>query len=87
MVKPKTHTTDAAPDHPDIDKLTPATKPEASGALQEPEIAEGVDTGHPAVDANPRKGAKPDSNRIDFNDPTLSAHDAVVKNLEDQKTT
>jgi hypothetical protein len=53
------------------DNLAPATEPEASGALQEPTIAERVDTEHPAVDDRPRKGLPETSNQIDFNDPTF----------------
>lgn len=68
----------------DPDQLTPATEMEASGALIEPEIVKRVDTTHPAVDANPRAGLPEHSNRIDFNDPTLSGADAVPRNLAAQ---
>lgn len=52
------------------DKLTGAS-PETveSGALQELEIAQRIDTAHPAVDDKPREGLPPESNQIDFNDP------------------
>lgn len=63
------------------DKLTPATDVAASGALVEPEIVERIDTEHPAVDDEPRKGASEESNQIDFNDPTLSPEEAVLRNL------
>jgi hypothetical protein len=66
------------------DNLSPATKPEASGALQEPEIAARIDLNHPAVDSNPREGLPARSNQIDFNDPTISGHEAVRRNLEAQ---
>ena len=64
------------------DDLEPATKVEPSGAMIEPTIAERVDTDHPAVDNEPRKGQPVIANRIDFNDPTKADHDAVVENLE-----
>lgn len=64
-----------------VDVLTPATEIEASGALIEPTIVERVDVDHPAVDNNPREGASVASNQIDFNDPTLTQEEAVVKNL------
>lgn len=41
-----------------------------------------VDPSHVAVDADPRKGTSETQNRIDFNDPTLSGEEAVVKNLK-----
>jgi len=63
------------------DKLTPATDVAASGALIEPEIVERIDTSHPAVDDEPRKGVSEESNQIDFNDPTLSQEEAVARNL------
>lgn len=61
--------------------LAPATKPDASGALVEPAILEGVDTAHPAVDDQPRQGLPPESNRIDFNDPHKSGSEAVAEAL------
>lgn len=64
------------------DELTPATDVAASGAFIEPEIVSRVDTGHPAVDNEPRKGQPAISNRIDFNDPTISEAEAVQHNLE-----
>lgn len=65
------------------DKLSPATSEdlEASGALVEPTIKDRVDTKHPAVDDEPRKGLPETSNRIDFNDPTISGADAVAQAL------
>lgn len=63
------------------DDLTPATEVAASGALIEPEIVERIDTKHPAVDDEPRKGAPKVSNQIDFNDPTLTPEEAVERNL------
>jgi len=65
----------------DEDKLTAATKVEASGAFIEPEIVERIDVDHAAVDNNPRKGQPKIANQIDFNDPHLDTHDAVEKNL------
>jgi hypothetical protein len=73
-----------APAQPD--KLSPATTDdlEASGALQEPTIKERIDTKHPAVDDEPRKGLPETSNRIDFNDPTITGAEAVEQNLKAQ---
>lgn len=65
----------------EADKLKPATDVAASGALIEPEIVERIDTSHPAVDNEPRKGAPRVSNQIDFNDPTLTPEQAVEENL------
>lgn len=53
----------------------------ASGAIIEPEIVERIDTTHPAVDDEPRKGVPEASNQIDFNDPTLSPEEAVLRHL------
>ncbi|AHE57424.1 hypothetical protein [Sphingomonas sanxanigenens] len=64
------------------DKLKPATEVAASGALIEPTIVERIDTKHPAVDDEPRKGAPKVSNQIDFNDPTLTPEEAVEQNLK-----
>ncbi|MGF7152504.1 hypothetical protein [Novosphingobium gossypii] len=64
------------------DNLTPATDVAASGAIVEPEILEGIDTSHPAVDANPRAEVPKQSNQIDFNDPTISQEEAVERNLK-----
>lgn len=50
-----------------------------SGAPQQ--VVADVDTGHPAVDANPRANTTADQNRIDFNDPGLSGAEAVEKAL------
>lgn len=44
-----------------------------------------IDTGHPAVDANPREKTSVDQNRIDFNDPTISGQEAVERNLGAEK--
>lgn len=65
----------------EADNLEPATEVEASGAMIEPTIVERIDTSHPAVDNEPRKGTPKVSNQIDFNDPTLTAEEAVLKNL------
>lgn len=67
-----------------IDTLTPATDVAASGAMIEPTIVERIDTSHPAVDNEPRKGASVASNQIDFNDPTLTQAEAVEANLAGQ---
>ncbi|WP_426043695.1 hypothetical protein [Caulobacter sp. DWR3-1-2] len=66
------------------DALKPATDTAASGALIEPTIADRIDTKHPAVDDEPRKGLPGGSNRIDFNDPTLTGAEAVEKALAEQ---
>jgi hypothetical protein len=63
------------------DQLTPATDVAASGALIEPTIVERIDTNHPAVDNEPRKGQPVLANRIDFNDPTRKDEDVVAENL------
>lgn len=67
----------------EIDKLEPATDVAASGAMIEPTIVERIDTSHPAVDNEPRKGATVASNQIDFNTPSgLTTEQAeVVDNL------
>ena len=65
-----------------LDTLTPATEVAASGAMIEPEIVSRIDTAHPAVDNEPRKGQPVISNMIDFNDPTLGDADAVAANLK-----
>lgn len=65
-----------------VDDLAPATDVAASGALIEPTIVERIDTSHPAVDNEPRKGAPKLSNQIDFNDPTISQAEAVEQNLK-----
>lgn len=64
------------------DSLTPATDVAASGAMIEPEIVERIDTSHPAVDNEPRKGQPKVANQIDFNDPTLTEAEAVAQNLK-----
>lgn len=64
------------------DTLEPATEVAASGAMIEPTIVERIDTDHPAVDNEPRKGAAKVSNQIDFNDPTLTPEEAVEENLK-----
>ncbi|HEV7340861.1 MAG TPA: hypothetical protein VGN68_04445 [Sphingopyxis sp.] len=63
------------------DNLEPATYVAASGALIEPTIVDRIDTSHPAVDNEPRKGASVESNQIDFNDPTLTLSEQVEQNL------
>ena len=70
------------------DDLAPATSDdlEASGALMEPTIKERIDTDHPAVDNEPRKGQPVLSNRIDFNDPTRSDAEVVAENLKNQSS-
>lgn len=67
----------------EIDKLEPATDVAASGAMIEPTIVSRIDTSHPAVDNEPRKGATVASNQIDFNTPSgLTTEQAeVVDNL------
>lgn len=67
-----------------VDVLTPATDVAASGAMIEPTIVERIDTSHPAVDNEPRKGQPVIANRIDFNDPTKADADAVADNLKAQ---
>lgn len=66
------------------DELEPATDVAASGALIEPTIVDRIDTSHPAVDNEPRKGASVESNQIDFNDPTLTLSEQVEQNLVQQ---
>jgi hypothetical protein len=61
--------------------LAPATEPDASGALVEPAILEGVDTSHPAVDDQPREGLPASSNQIDFNDPHKPGSEVVAEAL------
>lgn len=63
------------------DDLTPATEMAASGAFIEPTIVDRIDTGHPAVDNEPRKGAPVIATMIEFNDPTISGQEAVERNL------
>ncbi len=65
----------------EIDDLAPATQIEPSGAMIEPTIVERIDTSHPAVDNEPRKGQPKVANQIDFNDPTISESEAVKRNL------
>ena len=68
------------------DNLSPATSDdlEASGAMVEKTIKDRVDTTHPAVDDEPRKGMPETANRIDFNDPTKSGAEAVAENLKNR---
>lgn len=62
------------------DNLSPATEVAASGAMIEPEIVSRIDTAHPSVDNEPRKGATKDMNRIDFNEPSgLTPPEEVVE--------
>lgn len=63
----------------------PATTFEASGAVIEPAIVDGVDLTHPAVDANPRANTTAEQNRIDFNDPTKDGAEAVAEQLAAQQ--
>lgn len=67
-----------------VDQLEPATDVAASGALIEPTIVDRIDTSHPAVDNEPRKGVSVESNQIDFNDPTLTLSEQVEQNLVQQ---
>ena len=62
----------------------PATTFEASGAVIEPAIVDGVDMSHPAVDANPRANTTAAQNRIDFNDPAKPGSEAVAEQLAAQ---
>ena len=67
-------TTAASLDHSPEANIAPATEFEPSGApLQTSEF----DTGHVAVDANPRANTTEDQNRIDFNDPVRSGQQIV----------
>lgn len=77
---PKKHAADGA----DKANLTPATDVAASGAIIEPEIVTGVDTGHVSVDNNPRKDSTVDMNRIDFNVPSgvQAPEETVEENLK-----
>ena len=59
--------------------LDPATTISTSGAPVQ--IVPDVDMGHPAVDANPRERSTEKMNRIDFNDPSLPATEAVEQAL------
>jgi hypothetical protein len=60
----------------------PAKKVDTSGAAQQ--IVKDVDMSHPAVDDNPRARTSALQNRIDFNDPGQSGHDAVAQQLAEQ---
>lgn len=62
--------------------LTPATDVAASGAIIEPEILSGIDTGHVSVDNNPRKDSTVDMNKVDFNVP--SGVQAPEETVEDE---
>lgn len=64
------------------DVLAPATDVAASGAMIEPTIVERIDTSHPAVDNEPRKGQPVIANAIDFNDPRKTDAEAVAEALE-----
>jgi hypothetical protein len=70
----------------DAEKLKPATTFEASGAVVEPAIVDGVDMNHPAIDDNPRAASTPEMNQLDPNVPSAleSQEDAVERNLKDQ---
>lgn len=65
----------------EIDDLKPATEVQPSGAFIEPTIVERIDTSHPAVDNEPRKGQPTVANQIDFNDPGKTMDEAVADNL------
>lgn len=74
------------------ERLTPASispakssNIEASGAIMEPAVKSAIDVDHPAVDNNPRAGTTERQNKVDFNDPTLKASDAVQENLDAQR--
>ena len=60
---------------------------EASGAIIASEDKK-IDTGHPAVDANPRQGEDlpPEANKIEFNTPSAmqTQKEAVAENLKSQ---
>lgn len=62
--------------------IAAATEIDPSGAPSQ--IVPDVDMGHPAVDADPRKGTTVDQNRIDFNDPSKSGAEAVAEMLNSQ---
>ncbi|HVI28850.1 hypothetical protein [Hansschlegelia sp.] len=64
----------------------PANIPAASefSTSGAPRQVTGFDPSHPAVDDNPRKNTTLLQNRVDFNDPTLSEHEAVARNMADQ---
>lgn len=59
----------------------PATAVDASGSIMEPEAKAAIPMDHPAVDNNPRAGTTEVQNKADYNDPTLSAEEAVKENL------
>lgn len=63
-------------------KIAPATEFSPSGAPIQ--SVPDVDPNNPAVDNDPRANTSADQNRIDFNDPTLSDHEAVEQNLKAQ---
>ena len=67
------------------DNLKPATDMAASGAFIEPTIVDRIDTAHPAVDNEPRKGVAKVATLIEFNDPHLSGQEAVEANLKAAK--
>lgn len=68
------------------DTLTPATEVAASGAMIEPTVVERIDTAHPSVDNEPRKGTSIASNQIDFNTPSAlqSLEVTVAEKLGEQ---
>ena len=65
----------------DIAPATIGTSVDASGSIMEPEAKDAIPLDHPAVDNNPRAGTTEQQNQADFNDPTLSAEEAVKENL------
>lgn len=70
----------------EADDLAPATDVAASGALIEPTIVERIDTDHPSVDNEPRKGVSIASNQIDFNTPSglQAPEETVAEKLDEQ---
>ncbi|MFQ6553401.1 hypothetical protein AAD018_013770 [Aestuariibius insulae] len=64
MAKKPTKTNDAPADPAPAEQID-----SASGAIVEPEIVDGVQTDHPAIDDNPRAGTEAVQNRRDMNDP------------------
>jgi len=59
--------------------ISPAAEFDPSGA---PHQVDGIDMGHPAVDANPRANTTDLQNRIDFNDPTREGIDVVTERTQ-----
>lgn len=79
----KTTAKDVKAKEAELDKpanIPAATEFSTSGA---PRQVTDFDPSHPAVDDNPRKDTSIKQNRIDFNDPGLTAEEAVIKNLKE----